>query len=294
MRITYPVLSYTGLFLFAVVQMCRAQLPDVPEEAIEALGTTAGTPQSNGFVFVEGRYLAPPYTVTRKGNGIFVNRIQVEQPLAWTAETLTPSVSPPMKKVEIEPKKSEAEKENIAPESSLPMQDASASTTNVTPAAAEAKPVDAPAGNTLDSLFGEGPAKQASEDKKEGVVEKKATPVILTQKQKDEFRQKLDMIRMRFELGLAQGEIFLFNYKNGRINGTYGTAKTLFAVLPEAVRYAQSPQDLMSRLNQGGVYFLDINACTDLYRNKLNFMVLSDRRRAIEVNEAKKYQLRPR
>ena len=78
---TFPSLSYMVL-LFVVVPVCLAQLPDVPEEAIEALGKTEGTPQSNGFVFFEGRYIAPPYTVTRKGNGIFVNRIQVEQPFA--------------------------------------------------------------------------------------------------------------------------------------------------------------------------------------------------------------------
>jgi hypothetical protein len=104
----------------------------------------------------------------------------------------------------------------------------------------------------------------------------------------------LDRIRLYFEAGLSQGEIFLFNNKNGRINGTYGTAKTLFAVLPEAVRYSQSPQDLMARLNQGGVFFLDGNACEDLYRNKLNFMVLDERRRAIEISEEKKNSSRPR
>jgi hypothetical protein len=263
----------------------------VPEEAIEVLGTTVGTPQNSGFVFIEGRYLAPPYTVSRKGNGIFINRIQVEQPFGWTAETLTPSTLATPKKAAEEPKKKELEKISIF--SDAPVQEATVPPTNEL-VAVEEKPVAAPAGNTLDALFNEGPAKVTPEDNKEASGEKKAPPVILSQKQKDELRQKIDTMRQRFEVGLAQGEIFLFNYKYGRLNGTYGTAKTLFSVLPEAVRYAQSPQDLMARLNQGGVYFLDINACTDLYRNKLNFMVLSDRRRAIESAEAKKSQARLR
>ncbi len=291
MRITCPVSSCRVFFLIAFVHVCWGQLPEVPEEAIETLGTTVGTQQNSGFVFIEGRYLAPPYTVSRKGNGIFINRIQVEQPFGWTAETLTPSAIAPPKKTAEEPKKKDPEKTSIF--SDAPAQEAPAPATNEL-VAAEEKPVDAPAGNTLDALFNEGPAKVNPEDKQEAPGEKKAAPVILSQKQKDELRQKLDMMRQRFEVGLAQGEIFLFNYKYGRLNGTYGTAKTLFSVLPEAVRYSQSPQDLMSRLNQGGVYFLDINACTDLYRNKLNFMVLSDRRRAIEIAEDKKNQLRPR
>jgi len=253
MRIRYPVLFCAGLSLVACVHICLGQWPEVPEEAIDALGKTVGTPQSNGFVFVEGRYLKPPYTVTRNGNGIFINRVQVEQPFSWTAESLTPVATPPPQKTE-----------------------------------------EALAGKTLDALFDNGSAKPATEEKEGAGVEKQVITVILTQKQKDSLRQELDNMRMRFEVGLAQGEIFLFNDKNGRINGTYGTAKALFAVLPEAVRYAQSPQDLMARLNQGGVTFLDINACTDLYRNKLNFMVLSDRRRTLEDNELKKYQLRLR
>lgn len=291
MRITCPVSSCRVFFLIAFIPVCWGQLPAVPEEFVEALGTTVGTPQNSGFVFIEGRYLAPPYTVSRKGNGIFINRIQVEQPFGWTADTLTPATIASPKKPAEDTKKKEPEKtstfsDDPEPEETVPV-------TNEL-IAAEEKPVTPPAGNTLDTLFEEGAPKVNPEDKKEVPSEKKAMPLILSQKQKDELRQKLDSIRQRYEVGLAHGEIFLFNYKYGSLNGTYGTAKTLFSVLPEAVRYSQSPQDLMGRLNQGGVNFLDINACTDLYRNRLNFMVLSDRRQDIETAEANKNQVRPR
>lgn len=285
MRKMCPVPSCVGIFLVAIVPVCLAQLPEVPIEATEALGTTVGSPQSNGFVFIEGRYIPPPYTVSRKGNAIFINRIQVEQPVVWTAESLTPSAVPPPKKTE-EPKKSETDRLSPFADASAP--EAAVVSTNEL-AAPDEKPAESQAGKTLDSLFDEPVTNRPpTEEKKDVSAEKKAVPVVLTQKQKDELRQKLDMMRSRFELGLAQGEIFFFNYKHSRVNGTYGTAKALFAVLPEALRYALSPQDLMAKLNQGGVYFLDINACTDLYRNKLNFMALSDRRRAIEAAEEKK------
>lgn len=292
MRIMCPGLTFVGLSLVVVAPVCWAQLPEVSEEAIEALGITEGTRQSNGFVFVEGCYIAPPYTVTRKGNGIFINRVQVEQPFPWTAETLTPAIADPTKKRGAEPGKGDAEKENYLSDGREQEAGGGASDVRVVPVAGS--PAAVSTGNTLDALFDEGPARSATEEQQTAVPGKQAASVSLTQKQKAELCQNLDMRRLRFETGLAQGEIFLFNYRYGRINGTYGTAKTLFAVLPEAVRYAQSPQDLMARLNQGGVYFLDINACTDLYRNKLNFMALSARRRSIEVSEAKKAQLRPR
>ena len=37
-----------------------------------------------GFVFVDGKYLPLPDTVVRRGNAIFINRIKIEQPVAWT------------------------------------------------------------------------------------------------------------------------------------------------------------------------------------------------------------------
>lgn len=51
--------------------------------AVGALGTTDGTPITNGFVFIDGAYIDPPYVVTRRGNGVFVNGHLAEQPCPW-------------------------------------------------------------------------------------------------------------------------------------------------------------------------------------------------------------------
>ena len=58
-----------------------AQLPALLKEAGEEeadqqkkpQGTTAGSPVDDGFVFFDGKYLAPPYVVSRRGLGVFVN-----------------------------------------------------------------------------------------------------------------------------------------------------------------------------------------------------------------------------
>lgn len=71
---------------FAVA--CRSleakPLPKVTQAALDEMGITYGVPQMSGFVFVNGRYLPPPYTVTRRGNAVFINRYQIEQPVAWS------------------------------------------------------------------------------------------------------------------------------------------------------------------------------------------------------------------
>ena len=73
------------ILILAVAGFAIAKpFPAVPKEAVDELGVTDGVPLMNGFVFVDGRYLTPPYTVTRKGNGLFINRVQIEQPVPWT------------------------------------------------------------------------------------------------------------------------------------------------------------------------------------------------------------------
>lgn len=84
MKIPEIVLTLTVLLLQGTAWVAHAAFPEVPEEAKDELGTTKGRQLRTGFVFMEGRYLRPPYTVNRVGNGIFINRVQVQQPVPWS------------------------------------------------------------------------------------------------------------------------------------------------------------------------------------------------------------------
>lgn len=59
----------------------------VDQAAVRDLGTTEGIPATNGFVFIDGKYIEAPYIVTRQGNGIFINGHLVEQPLILRRKT---------------------------------------------------------------------------------------------------------------------------------------------------------------------------------------------------------------
>jgi hypothetical protein len=105
-------------------------------------------------------------------------------------------------------------------------------------------------------------------------------------KLKEDLKSSLDARRKSFEQALSRGEIYFFSQRHSRLNGNYGTARTLMGVLPSALRYAQSPQDLLQRLNQGNVYFVDFAICSALYKNKLTFPLLEERLKRIEEQEA--------
>jgi len=253
-------------------------LPEVPEEALAELGTTLGVPQNGGFVFIEGRYLPPPYTVTRRGNGIFINRIQVQQPVPWDSFSEAPGDTAGKKAV-----------------------DADGDFENVDAPAKEANP-GAPAVSevvkSIDDLFADDaekpaiPANDATEEPQAPARTAKALDPEEAKQKKEELRASLERLRKGYEQALAQGEVFFFSQRHNRVNGNYGTARTLMGVLPKALRHAESPQDLMARLNQGGIYFVDLGMCSALFRNKRTFPLLEERLAKIEEAEAKEAERR--
>ena len=269
----------TGVLVLGVL-LCggagAADWPEVTEAAVAELGATPGTPQMNGFVFIEGRYIPPPYTVSRKGNGIFINRIQVDQPQPWPLSA-APGAGPA---ANVPPVKKALDADGDFEEVGTAADEAEPAVAAAEPAAAEpAKPKTA---QSIDDLFADdAPAKPAP-----------AAPVVAELAPEDLTRQKealvanLERLRKGYEQALIQNEVFFFGFRQNRVNGNYGTARTLMGVLPKALRQAQSPQELMQRLNQGGVYFLDQGICAAVFKNKNTFPLLEDRLAKIEEYEA--------
>jgi hypothetical protein len=254
---------------------------DVSERAVAELGSTFGLPQMTGFVFIEGRYLAPPYTVTRRGNGIFINRVFVEAPVPWIATPVAEDdVAVPAagaaKAVDVD-----GDFEEEAPA----VQQAPVPATKTPDAPKVAKSID----DLFDDDFPDAPAPTA---RGQGVPatlpvgDDQAGGGSAAKRDKSTTLAQLERIRKGYENALSQGEIFFFGQRHNRINGNYGTARALIGVLPKALRSAQSPQDLLQKLNQGGVYFIDIAICTELFRNKNTFPLLEERLAKIEMTEA--------
>ena len=287
-----------ALGVLAVSMSVRAELPDVTEEAVAELGATSGTPQMNGFVFIDGRYIPPPYTVTRKGNGIFINRIQIEQPAPWPRVAAEPAaggaVAPAKKAVDADGDFEEvgdaAEKPRPAPQAV----DATAAEPEPEPGAAD--PAKPKVVKSIDDLFDDAPAKPVAAA--EAVTPPAPVAVALSpeevKRQKAALVANLERLRKGYDQALVQNEVFFFGQHHNRVNGNYGTARTLMGVLPKALRNAQSPQDLMQRLNEGGVYFLDQSLCSALFKYKSAFPVLEERlKKILEAEELDAMKRKP-
>ena len=70
-----------GLFLLFAVAVMTAMgafaFQPIPKESAKALKVTRARPFSAGAVFINGKYVEPPYVVERWGTGIRINKIPV-------------------------------------------------------------------------------------------------------------------------------------------------------------------------------------------------------------------------
>lgn len=264
-----------------------AAFPPVPLEAKGEFGITSGTPQMKGFVFIEGRYLDPPYTVSRVGNGLFINRIQIEQPVPWgrfKQETEKPG------KDEKKPAAAAAPAAEPAP--AVPAPAADGDFTDI-PASPAAKSVT----ENLDELFGDpeekkpavaaapapAPAPAAAPAAEEDDEPRRPARDIAAEKQR--LLAYLEKTRRAYELGLSRNEIYFFSESHSRVNGNYGSARTMLDVLPDALKTARSADDLLDQLRSGGVYFIDLRMAGQLFRNKVVYPLLKQRRYRIRRAE---------
>ncbi len=322
-------------------------LPEVTQAAVDEMGVTYGVPCMTGFVFVDGQYLPPPYTVTRRGNAIFINRYQIEQPVAWTYFDSTAADAPLAKEpgapdddgdftepdVKMNPDAAERApakvssidalfSEDAGDAAEMPVKEEGGRTIRSIDdlfgdgGEPDEKPAEKPVVqpiqktvNSIDDLFGDEPvtAKPAAaeraknigsiddlfadDEKMVGIIQPEhAKPAVAAElrpvvpqtpeelkAKKEILKKRLDDKREAYERAIAKGELYFFSTSHNRINGNYGTARSLLEVLPGALRYARSPEDLMSRLKAGNLYFIDLNTCEALYRHKTTFPLLQQR-----------------
>lgn len=308
-------------------------LPAVPQTAVDELGVEQGVPRNSGFVFIEGRYIPPPYTMTRRGNGIFINRVQVDQPIPWSYFDSDSEIDPDLALANLDsgdkfisaaetvPLRQPVEADNRRTKQISKIDDLFDDTDDdrsdaTQKAARQPKTItsiddlfgdnddDADSAqavkknksqvDSLSDLFSDDAVVPAVKTQRTRVARRSAstagTPVKLTAAQiaerKEILKKSLDEQRAFYERAIAKGELYFFGSTHHKINGTYGTARALIEVLPDALRYSLTPSELQSRLRDGGVYFVDINVCQALYRHKMTFPLLQQRLEKIQLEEA--------
>ena len=235
MKAMYAVLA-AMLALDVVAAPAAPGFEKVPRQAMRELKGAVGKPLAEGMVFVNGRYLAPPYRVARMGTAIFVNDVQVtHQVNSWRKFLAT--------------------------------QPESAASAAAGAAAAAQQPAVAA---SLDELFededaaGAKPAAAAEEERPFKANAKSAALL-----------QEIDAYRTLVQRKLREGNVCFFGSRYARIVVESRIAKQLLAVLPEAMRDGESGEDMEARLRAGGIVFLNRTVCEELLQNRPDYLKIT-------------------
>ena len=249
--------------LVALAASVANAMPEIPKASAKALGVTRGRPFSSGVVFIEGKYLEPPYVVERWGNGIRINSKPVTGPIVPWSEFLKTQDGVKVTKTESAP-----------------------------PPAA---PAPAPAANndlddtSLDDLFDDDP-KPKAKSKTAASPARPAAPVrprtTTSYSLEGEFVSnaatkalvtRINAVRTEIDRILRNGGFICFGESYSRVSGDSRSALTLLEKLPTLQRRAEGLNDFRSRVRVAGLVYLNEVLCEELYRNRIDYRKLQER-----------------
>ncbi len=256
------VLTMLAIALAAVV--CEAEPAKVPVAALKALKATRGKSIRTGIVFMDGKYIPPPYVVERYGTAIRINNIQVTGPL-------------------------------IAWESFLKTQEGAkvtTSTTEIPPAEGAAAPEvevedDFDEDDPLADLFGDEPKpKKAKKAAKKPAGPRKVTTTKVEFDGEFEMNAatqkmvaKINARRTVIDQKLRGGGFVFFGSNYSGTSGDAAMTKKILEVLPEAMQDATSESQLSNICRSKGLSFLSAPIISDLFQNRDGYVRLVERRR---------------
>ena len=279
-----------GIVFVVVAMMATAVMAfqPIPKASARALGVTRGKLFSKGLVFINGKYLPPPYVVERWGTGIRINSTPVTGQIVDWNEFL--KTQPGVKTVTTEPE-SAAVSESAEPEAEAE-------------ATSETQPVEAAADvNSLDDLF--------EDDSDENDVKKKPAAARSTPKPKvvhkpapkpratvsyvlegdfvpnEETKalvNRINQTRTDVDRTLRSGGFLCFGDKYPSLSGDSRLLKKLLSKLPELQQQATDEAAFVSSAYAANIVYLNETLLRELYKNRIDYLQLKRLRAKLNDN----------
>ena len=288
------VLAVTGCLAASAAPVDNCGFEKVPRNALFALQEARGKPFTAGAVFVNGKYLQPPYVVSRYGTAISINGHQVTgQIIPWSkfrgARPASGGAASAANGNSGKVEQATSLDDLFSGDDAETPSAAAPAPEPAPPAAPAAAPADDDIDDTLEDLFGDEPAKPKAKARPAPV--RRPAPRVVQEPEEepplDKFehtsrtRQLLDTIdkqRTSIDRSLRANEFVFFSPRYSSVRGNLRILGSMIEKLPDAMRDATSAEDLYARLRKEGLGFISMEVCTDLYANKLTFPSLYDLR----------------
>ena len=224
--------------------------------SVQDLGVTDGKPITNGFVFIDGKYLDPPYVVSRQGNGVYINGNLVEQPCPWPilekAEPVSPAEDPKIPAT-ITKDTSQYDRELMT-------------YLGAKKAYYRAKYGEIEMVKMMVKVYQELPCVlKATSGQDENYISvtwangsTMEHRLIMPKRKVTEWTREtivatLDKDRANYENRLSKGDYYFLGSAQGRMTGTAEGAKTVLPVLLPILKTSKDAQEVQQRLQQAGL-----------------------------------------
>ena len=255
----------------------KNNFPRPKPAALKALKGEAGKVFNAGWVFIDGKYVPPPYKVVRYGNVIRINDYQVTgEVVPWDEFIKT------QEGVKVTKSETPAPGEGAAP-------------------APEPEPEPEPEEeddsweSSLDDLFDDAPAEKKSGSKKPKSSGYKPRPkkptVTVTYTFEGEFvpndttKQLLKHIndyRTKIERDLRSGGYCCFSSRYPGITADGGAARVVMQKLPDIMKKSATREAFAANLRNAGLVYFSEPLIDDLFRNRIDYLPLSQRNKSLK------------
>ena len=236
-----------------------------PKASVKALKVTKGKPFTSGLVFIDGKFIKPPYVVERYGNVIRINGVQATQPVVDWSEFL----------------KTQSGLSVIKTEAPAP-EEKSAPAPEPVSAAAEADDSDDP----LDDLFDDGPSKPTRRKQASHHAPAPKPKVATTMKLDGEFemndravglRSKINLKRTEIDAALRRGGFFCFGSSYSTVSGDSKETERILKELPKIMKAYSDPKPFAVAMRQSGFVYFHPRLVQEFFENRVDYLELQNR-----------------
>lgn len=263
------------LLATCAVVLAAEAFPSVPRASANALGVTKGKTFDGGVVFINGKYLPPPYVVERWGTGLRINRRKVTgEVIDWTEFLKTQSDVTVSRSASA--RSSAPEPVELAPEPGSDQDESD---------------------SAFDDLFdddGKKPkvrktVRKPAARKPAGTADEPAVTYSLNgdfvpNEASKKLLARINATRTEIDRLLRMGGFVCFGDSYHRVSGDARTAERLLALLPDIMQHSESEASFKAAVREAKMDFLTESLCEDLYANRIDYRQLRERLSQLKGN----------
>ena len=243
--------------------------PPVPRASANALGVTKGKSFDGGIVFINGKFLPPPYVVERWGTGLRINRRKVSgEVIDWTEFLKTQSDVTVTRSASARP--AVPEPVELAPEPGSDEDESDSAFDDLFDDDGKKKP-------KVRKTVRRPAVRKPTASADEAAVAYSLSGDFVPNEASKNLLARINATRTEIDRLLRMGGFVCFGDSYHRVSGDARTTERLLTLLPDIMQRSESEAAFKAAVREAKMDFLTESLCEDLYANRIDYRQLRER-----------------